>query len=106
MFVMLPGRTREEAMLIGQSMADHVTSLNKPPIRLQFEKVFHPCVMMSKKRYVGMAYEAVGGGGGKKKEEKQKERKEGEEENESRSKRGKSGESVKEVEEGREERET
>ena len=56
-FVHLPGRSREEAFQIGKEISRRVTELNPAPIMLQFEKVYHPCLLVSKKRYVGMKYE-------------------------------------------------
>ena len=38
-------------------MADAVTAMNPAPIKLKFEKVYLPCVLMAKKRYVGFKYE-------------------------------------------------
>ncbi|KAF9453810.1 DNA/RNA polymerase [Macrolepiota fuliginosa MF-IS2] len=58
LFVYLPGKTREQAFLIGNEMADVITSQNPIPIKLKFEKVYHPCVLMAKKRYVGFKYES------------------------------------------------
>ncbi|DBA81937.1 hypothetical protein WJX77_000726 [Trebouxia sp. C0004] len=58
MFVLLPGRSREEAFRIGAEIAREVTASNPPPVTLKFEKVYHPCVLLTKKRYVGYMYEA------------------------------------------------
>ncbi|QDZ21998.1 catalytic subunit of DNA polymerase zeta [Chloropicon primus] len=57
-FVHLPGRSREEAFRIGDEIATAVTSVNPSPVFLKFEKVYHPCVLVTKKRYVGYAYES------------------------------------------------
>ncbi|CAK7207706.1 DNA polymerase zeta [Sporothrix eucalyptigena] len=57
LFVHLPGRTREEAFKLGAEMAMAVTATNPHPIRLKFEKVYHPCVLLAKKRYVGYEYD-------------------------------------------------
>lgn len=57
LFVYLPGRSREDAFRIGKEMADAVTKSNPDPVTLKFEKVYHPCVLMAKKRYVGFSYE-------------------------------------------------
>jgi DNA polymerase zeta len=57
LFVYLKGRTRDQAFNIGQEIADAVTNANPRPIKLKFEKVYHPCVLLAKKRYVGFKYE-------------------------------------------------
>ena len=56
-FVHLPGRSREEAFRIGKEIASGVTAMNPDPVFLKFEKVYHPCILVTKKRYVGYAYE-------------------------------------------------
>lgn len=57
LFVYLKGRSREEAFDIGEEIAKAVTDMNPRPIKLKFEKVYHPCVLLAKKRYVGFKYE-------------------------------------------------
>ncbi|KAL4924882.1 DNA-directed DNA polymerase zeta catalytic subunit REV3 [Aspergillus undulatus] len=57
LFVYLKGRTRDQAFDIGEEIAQAVTDMNPHPIRLKFEKVYHPCVLLAKKRYVGFKYE-------------------------------------------------
>ncbi|EGE78802.1 DNA polymerase zeta subunit [Blastomyces dermatitidis ATCC 18188] len=57
-FVYLKGRTREEAFDIGEEIARKVTNSNPRPVKLKFEKVYHPCVLLAKKRYVGYKYES------------------------------------------------
>lgn len=57
LFVYLPGKSKEEAFKIGHDMADSVTSRNPVPIVLKFEKIYHPSLLLSKKRYVGFMYE-------------------------------------------------
>lgn len=51
-------RSREEAFKIGSEIAREVTASNPPPVTLKFEKVYHPCVLLTKKRYVGYMYES------------------------------------------------
>lgn len=36
-----------------------MTNANPNPVKLKLEKVFHPAILESKKRYVGMSYESV-----------------------------------------------
>ena len=57
LFVVLEGRTREEAFRIGREIADRITAMNPKPVRLQMEKVYMPCMLVAKKRYVGMKWE-------------------------------------------------
>jgi DNA polymerase zeta len=58
LFVSLKGRTREQAFEIGAEIAKEITDMNPRPVKLKFEKVYHPCVLLAKKRYVGYKYES------------------------------------------------
>jgi DNA polymerase zeta len=60
MFILLPGRSKAEAFAIGREIAATVTATNPPPVKLKFEKVYLPCILQTKKRYVGYAYEEEG----------------------------------------------
>jgi DNA polymerase zeta len=57
LFVYLKGRTKDQAFDIGEEIAKTVTNMNPRPIKLKFEKVYFPCVLLAKKRYVGFKYE-------------------------------------------------
>ncbi|KAG0078495.1 DNA polymerase zeta, partial [Podila epicladia] len=57
MFVHLKGRTRKEAFEIGYDISETITRMNPQPVKLKFEKVYHPCFLVTKKRYVGSSYE-------------------------------------------------
>ncbi|KAJ5111121.1 C4-type zinc-finger of DNA polymerase delta [Penicillium argentinense] len=57
LFVYLKGRSRDQAFDIGGEIAQAVTEMNPRPVKLKFEKVYHPCVLLAKKRYVGFKYE-------------------------------------------------
>ncbi|SCU82579.1 LADA_0C06458g1_1 [Lachancea dasiensis] len=57
LFVYMPGKSKEEAFRFGKEMASKVTSCNPSPVTLKFEKLYHPCILVSKKRYVGYSYE-------------------------------------------------
>lgn len=78
MFIYLKGKTKEQAFRIGYEISDTITAMNPPPVKLKFEKVstrcgdlhvafsrelmvlgkvYLPCVLMAKKRYVGFKYE-------------------------------------------------
>ncbi|KAL3239115.1 DNA-directed DNA polymerase [Nakaseomyces bracarensis] len=56
LFVYLPGRSKKEAFRIGSEMVSAVTASNPAPVKLNFEKVYFPSILLSKKRYVGYAY--------------------------------------------------
>jgi DNA polymerase zeta len=57
LFIYLKGRTKDQAFTIGEEIAAAVTAANPRPVKLKFEKVYHPCVLLAKKRYVGFKYE-------------------------------------------------
>ena len=56
-FVLLPGRSTDKAIAIGQQIARVITRRVINPIRLIFEKVYNPCALLTKKRYMGLKYE-------------------------------------------------
>lgn len=58
LFVYLKGRTKDQAFDIGTEIAKTITDINPRPIKLKFEKVYLPCVLIAKKRYVGFKYES------------------------------------------------
>lgn len=45
---------RAEAMKLGKEAAEKVSKLFIEPIKLEFEKIYHPYLLMNKKRYAGM----------------------------------------------------
>lgn len=57
LFVHLPGRTKDQAFVIGSEIAEQVTQMYPKPVKLKFEKVYLPCILQTKKRYVGYMYE-------------------------------------------------
>ncbi|KAK7337781.1 hypothetical protein VNO77_18368 [Canavalia gladiata] len=58
MFVLLKGRTIKESFQIGSEIASAITAMNPNPVTLKMEKVYHPCFLLTKKRYVGYSYES------------------------------------------------
>ena len=56
-FVHLKGRTKAEAFEIGAQIAHEITKKSPMDVLLKMEKVYLPCVLVSKKRYVGNAFE-------------------------------------------------
>jgi DNA polymerase zeta len=59
MFLKFPGKSRQEAFKIAQEIADEVTQSNPKPVKLKLEKIYQPCILQSKKRYVGYSYETA-----------------------------------------------
>jgi DNA polymerase zeta len=57
LFIYLEGRTKDDAFKIGHDIADTVTAHNPKPVKLKFEKVYLPSVLLAKKRYVGYKFE-------------------------------------------------
>jgi DNA polymerase zeta len=58
LFVRCPGFSREEAFQVGKHLSSVITAQHPYPVKLAFEKVFHPCVLVTKKRYVGYSWES------------------------------------------------
>lgn len=59
LFVLLPGRSKDEAFAIGEEIAEAITKENPFPVKLKMEKVYLPCILQTKKRYVGFMYETI-----------------------------------------------
>ncbi|CUM65007.1 uncharacterized protein PRCAT00002626001 [Priceomyces carsonii] len=57
LFVYLPGKSRNDAFKIGNQLCLRISKAFPDPITLKFEKVYHPCLLLSKKRYVGYSFE-------------------------------------------------
>ena len=52
--VMFGTEDRKKAMELGEEAAGYVSTLFVKPIKLEFEKIYHPYLLMNKKRYAGM----------------------------------------------------
>jgi DNA polymerase zeta len=50
-FVHLRGRSRAEAHRIGVEIANEITAKSPEDVVLKFEKVYYPCILVSKKRW-------------------------------------------------------
>lgn len=48
--------TVEEAMILGKEAADRITQQFIAPIKLEFEKVYYPYLLITKKRYAGLLW--------------------------------------------------
>lgn len=58
-FVYLKGRTKEQAFEIGNEIALDITRMSPKTVVLKLEKVYLPCILVSKKRYVGYSFESL-----------------------------------------------
>lgn len=45
LFVLVPGRSRQEAFRIGAEIANAVTQANPSPVKLKLEKVYQPSIL-------------------------------------------------------------
>lgn len=59
LFVLVPGKNKQHAFEVGKKIADAVTKANPDPVKLKLEKVYQPCILQTKKRYVGYMYESA-----------------------------------------------
>jgi len=55
-FIYLKGKTKEQAFRIGQDIADTITAMNPPPVKLKFEKVTQPVTLKHELRYLSCRY--------------------------------------------------
>lgn len=52
---------RKDSFKLGLACGDNITNdlFNRPPIVLEFEKVYQPFILLTKKRYIGRKYEDI-----------------------------------------------
>lgn len=53
------GRSKADAFRVGAEIAEAATKDNPYPVKLKLEKVYQPCILQTKKRYVGFMYESA-----------------------------------------------
>lgn len=58
LFVRFPGVSVEQAFRMGTELASIITSSTPDPIHLKLEKIYSPSILLTKKRYVGRAFES------------------------------------------------
>lgn len=59
LFILFPGLSKAEAFSRGQEIVLQITKDNPYPVKLKFEKVYQPCVLQTKKRYIGYMWETL-----------------------------------------------
>ena len=60
LFLLIPGVSTDKAHELGQWAANKLSQTDPHPMKLKFEKVYLPCVLQTKKRYVGFKFENPG----------------------------------------------
>lgn len=59
-FVCCPSISRLKAQALGKEMAIRISELFPSPMMMKLEKVYHPSLLVAKKRYVGFSYGSNG----------------------------------------------
>lgn len=57
-FVLFEGMKKSDAFKNSYKIVEDITNMNIKPIKLKFEKIYYPCVLLAKKRYLGYMYES------------------------------------------------
>lgn len=57
-FVLFERMKKSEAFKNSYKIVEEITNMNVKPIKLKFEKIYYPCVLLAKKRYLGYMYES------------------------------------------------
>lgn len=57
MMIHIPGFSRLEAFHVALTIQKHLNKLYRAPMKIEFEKVFHPYLLIGKKRYAGLKIE-------------------------------------------------
>eukprot|EP00112_Aurelia_sp_Birch-Aquarium-sp1_P026635 Seg958.6 transcript_id=Seg958.6/GoldUCD/mRNA.D3Y31 product="DNA polymerase zeta catalytic subunit" protein_id=Seg958.6/GoldUCD/D3Y31 len=58
-FIQMKGATKQRAFDVANEIVEAVTKINPQPMKLKFEKVYMPCILQTKKRYIGYMYESI-----------------------------------------------
>ena len=56
-FVQFDRTTKLEAFDLSYRLVDQISKFFPMPLKLKFEKVYYPCILLAKKRYIGYMYE-------------------------------------------------
>ncbi|KAI2804906.1 DNA polymerase zeta catalytic subunit [Blomia tropicalis] len=57
-FISFPGATKEDAFKWCHMLVKKISARHPYPMKIKLEKIFQPCLLLSKKRYCGYAYES------------------------------------------------
>ncbi|RMZ93899.1 DNA polymerase zeta catalytic subunit isoform X2, partial [Brachionus plicatilis] len=57
-FVLFEGMKKSDAFKNSYKLVEDITNMNVKPVKLKFEKIYFPCVLLAKKRYLGYMFES------------------------------------------------
>ena len=57
LFVLFERKSKLEAFDLSYKIVEEITNMNVKPVKLKFEKIYYPSILLAKKRYVGYMYE-------------------------------------------------
>ena len=57
LFVLFEKKTKAEAFDLSYKIVNEITNMNVKPVKLKFEKIYSPSILLAKKRYLGYMYE-------------------------------------------------
>ena len=59
MFIVFEKLSKTKAFDVSYKIVNDISNMYKKPVKLKFEKIYYPSVLISKKRYVGYSYESI-----------------------------------------------
>lgn len=57
LFVYFEGVSKDKAFDLANEIAEVISSINPDPVKLKFEKIYQPAILLAKKRYFGFKFE-------------------------------------------------
>ena len=58
LFVLFEKKTKQESFDLSYKIVDEITNMNTKPVKLKFEKIYLPSILLAKKRYLGYMFES------------------------------------------------
>lgn len=57
-FILFPSTPKQAAFKLCYELVDAITNMNIKPVKLKFEKIYLPSILLAKKRYLGYMFES------------------------------------------------
>lgn len=57
LFVLFENTKKSDAFIRSYKIVDEISNMNVKPVKLKFEKIYYPCILLAKKRYLGYMFE-------------------------------------------------